>query len=100
MVSQGGPQNRDRHGAPGNRCCGRNSRRNAADSRASAKTRQGSLKERSFTLTYHNRKAHGVQPEGFQESSVPMDGYAANCHISIFKLSPSFLLTPRAAEGS
>src|SRR5262245_56737725 len=45
--SHAGPQKRAQHGAPGNRWVGRNSRRNAWDSRPSAKRTQGSSKSRS-----------------------------------------------------
>src|SRR5207244_6332349 len=44
-VSQAGPQNRAQQGAPGKRCCGRNSLRKGCDSRLKGKRMQGSLKE-------------------------------------------------------
>src|SRR4051794_34291093 len=40
--SHSGPQNRARQGAPGNRCCGRNSRQNAWLSRRTANSTHGS----------------------------------------------------------
>jgi hypothetical protein len=40
-------------------------------------------------------KEHALAPQGEHQA-----GDHVSCHISILRLSPSLLLTPRAADGS
>src|SRR5262249_18966075 len=83
--SHSGPQKRARHGAPGKRCCGRNSRQNARLSWLRAKTTHGSSMVTSFTRT-----APPVAGVGF-ESEAP--ARKARKHSSLALRTQRFAVT-------